>query len=82
MSSASATKIINRLDDGRLYGRGTANMKCGTAASFITYWLLHKHRDKLAGRLTLSDLEQLTQIAPEMPAAVARNLADRVSCIS
>jgi succinyl-diaminopimelate desuccinylase len=42
------------IDEGRLYGRGTADMKCGTIASFATYALLHEHRDKLAGRLTLT----------------------------
>lgn len=42
------------VDGGRLYGRGTADMKCGTSASFIAYALLAKHRDKLKGRLTLT----------------------------
>lgn len=42
------------IDNGRLYGRGTADMKCGTIASFATYALLHEHRDRLDGRLTLT----------------------------
>jgi succinyl-diaminopimelate desuccinylase len=42
------------IENGRLYGRGTADMKCGTIASFVTYALLHEHRDQLAGRLTLT----------------------------
>jgi succinyl-diaminopimelate desuccinylase len=42
------------IDNGRLYGRGTADMKCGTIASFATYALLYEHRDRLAGRLTLT----------------------------
>ena len=42
------------IDSGRLYGRGTADMKCGTIASFVTYALLHEHRDRLTGRLTLT----------------------------
>jgi succinyl-diaminopimelate desuccinylase len=42
------------VDEGRLYGRGTADMKCGTIASVATYALLHEHRDQLRGRLTLT----------------------------
>lgn len=42
------------IDDGRIYGRGTADMKCGTAASFIAFSLLAKHREALRGRLTLT----------------------------
>lgn len=42
------------VEQGRLYGRGTADMKCGTVASFITYALLAKHQASLAGRLTLT----------------------------
>jgi succinyl-diaminopimelate desuccinylase len=42
------------IEDGRLYGRGVADMKCGTTSSVITYALLHKHRDRLAGKLSLT----------------------------
>ncbi len=42
------------IEDGRLYGRGTADMKCGTSAAFIAYALLARHRARLAGRLTLT----------------------------
>jgi succinyl-diaminopimelate desuccinylase len=42
------------IEDGRLYGRGSADMKCGTAASFIAFALLARRRDRLAGRLTLT----------------------------
>ena len=40
--------------DGRVYGRGTCDMKCGTAASIWTYRYLHQVRDQLRGRLTLT----------------------------
>ncbi len=40
--------------EGRVHGRGAADMKCGTSASLITFAYLHQMRDKLAGRLTLS----------------------------
>ncbi|WP_439579613.1 M20/M25/M40 family metallo-hydrolase [Elioraea sp.] len=42
------------IEDGRLYGRGSADMKCGTTASFIAFALLARRRDRLAGRLTLT----------------------------
>ena len=40
--------------DGAVFGRGTADMKCGTTASVFTYLLLHGMRDQLKGRLTLT----------------------------
>ena len=40
--------------DGKLYGRGACDMKAGTSASIWTYALLHRIRDKLKGRLTLT----------------------------
>lgn len=40
--------------DGRVHGRGVTDMKCGTAASIWTYLYLHRLRDRLAGRLTLT----------------------------
>lgn len=40
--------------DGKVFGRGVADMKCGTAASFWTYVYLHRLRDELGGRLTLT----------------------------
>jgi succinyl-diaminopimelate desuccinylase len=42
------------IDNGRLYGRGSADMKCGTIASFAAYALLYEQRDRLSGRLTLT----------------------------
>ncbi|QIE46716.1 M20 family metallopeptidase [Pseudohalocynthiibacter aestuariivivens] len=40
--------------DGKIYGRGACDMKPGTTASIITYCLLHRLRDRIKGRLTLT----------------------------
>jgi succinyl-diaminopimelate desuccinylase len=40
--------------DGHVWGRGAADMKCGTTASIFTYAYLHRLRDKLKGKLTLT----------------------------
>ena len=42
------------LADGKIYGRGACDMKAGTTASIFTYRYLHRLRDKLKGRLTLT----------------------------
>jgi succinyl-diaminopimelate desuccinylase len=42
------------LVDGRIYGRGSADMKCGTTASLFTYHYLSRIRDQLKGKLTLT----------------------------
>ena len=41
------------LVDGRIYGRGACDMKCGTTASIFTFLYLHELRDELHGQLTL-----------------------------
>lgn len=40
--------------DGKIWGRGAADMKCGTSASIFTFAYLHRMRDRLNGRLTLT----------------------------
>lgn len=40
--------------DGKIYGRGACDMKPGTTASIVTFWLLHRLRQSLKGRLTLT----------------------------
>ena len=42
------------LHDGKVHGRGSADMKCGTTASIWTYVLLHRLKDSLKGKLTLT----------------------------
>lgn len=39
---------------GRIWGRGTVDMKCGTTASLFTYLYLQKVRENLKGRVTLT----------------------------
>lgn len=40
--------------DGKLYGRGSADMKAGTSASIWTYVLLSRMREEWSGKLTLT----------------------------
>lgn len=40
--------------DGRIYGRGAADMKTGTTASIVAYVLLRRLQERLCGRLTLT----------------------------
>jgi succinyl-diaminopimelate desuccinylase len=40
--------------DGRIFGRGAADMKAGTAAALVTYAWLHGLRRELGGRLTIT----------------------------
>lgn len=50
--------------DGKLYGRGVADMKTGTTASIMTYRLLHRIRDRLKGRLTLTAVSDEETFGP------------------
>ena len=42
------------IDDGHIYGRGSVDMKAGTAASIIAFSYLHKYRAELNGSLALT----------------------------
>lgn len=42
------------LDEGRVHGRGTCDMKAGTAASVIAFSYLHRLRDRLGGSVGLT----------------------------
>jgi succinyl-diaminopimelate desuccinylase len=50
----SRDPLSGEIVDGAVWGRGTVDMKCGTTASIFTYALLHRFRDALRGRLTLT----------------------------
>src|ERR1041385_3748890 len=42
------------IPDGRLHGRGTVDMKCGTTAQLFAFAYLHRLREALSGRVTLT----------------------------
>ena len=52
------------LVDGRIYGRGACDMKCGTTASISTFLYLHEMHDKLHGQLTLSAVSDEETFGP------------------
>jgi succinyl-diaminopimelate desuccinylase len=52
------------LVDGRIYGRGACDMKCGTTASIFTFLYLHELRDELCGQLTLSAVSDEETFGP------------------
>lgn len=52
------------LIDGRIYGRGACDMKCGTTASIFTFLYLRELRDELHGRLTLSAVSDEETFGP------------------
>ncbi|UCD59288.1 MAG: M20/M25/M40 family metallo-hydrolase, partial [Candidatus Hydrogenedentota bacterium] len=43
-----------KVAEGRIYGRGAVDMKCGTTASVFTFFYLHRIRERLNGLLTLT----------------------------
>ena len=50
--------------DGSIWGRGVADMKCGTSSSIWTYIYLHRLRDRLKGRLTLTAVSDEETFGP------------------
>ena len=52
------------LIDGKIYGRGVADMKCGTTASIFTYIYLNRIKDRLKGRLTLTAVSDEETFGP------------------
>jgi succinyl-diaminopimelate desuccinylase len=52
------------LIDGKIYGRGACDMKAGTSASIFTYAFLHRIRQRLKGRLTLTAVSDEETFGP------------------
>ena len=52
------------LVDGKIYGRGASDMKAGTSASIFTYAYLHRIRERLKGRLTLTAVSDEETFGP------------------
>jgi succinyl-diaminopimelate desuccinylase len=52
------------LFDGRIYGRGACDMKCGTTASIFTFLYLYELREELRGQLTLSAVSDEETFGP------------------
>ncbi|HXQ41904.1 MAG TPA: M20/M25/M40 family metallo-hydrolase [Candidatus Udaeobacter sp.] len=52
------------LIDGKIYGRGACDMKAGTTASIFTYAFLHRIRERLKGRLTLTAVSDEETFGP------------------
>jgi len=50
--------------NGRIYGRGACDMKCGTTASIFTFVYLYRIRDQLKGRLTLTAVSDEETFGP------------------
>ena len=50
--------------DGKIYGRGVADMKAGTSASIFTYAYLYRVREHLRGRLTLTAVSDEETFGP------------------
>jgi len=52
------------LVDGKVFGRGACDMKCGTTASIFTFLYLGEIRERLYGRLTLSAVSDEETFGP------------------
>lgn len=50
----SRDPLSGEVVDGRVHGRGTVDMKCGTTALLFVHAYLHRLRDALPGKVTLT----------------------------
>lgn len=51
--------------DGRMYGRGINDMKAGTASMIFTFLYLHRLRDRVPGRLTMTAVSDEETFGPD-----------------
>ena len=64
--------------DDRIWGRGASDMKCGTSCSIWTYIYLHRIRDRLKGRLTLTVVSDEETFGPWGTRYLMEHHADEV----
>jgi len=64
--------------DGRIWGRGVIDMKCGTAALLHAYRYLHGVRDRLRGRVTLTCVSDEETVGPWGARWLVENMPERV----
>ena len=50
--------------DGKIWGRGSADMKCGTTCSIFTFIYLHRMKERLKGKLTLTAVSDEETFGP------------------
>src|SRR5437867_93075 len=67
--------------NGKIYGRGVADMKAGTSASIFTYAYLYRIREHLKGRLTLTAVSYEETFEPSVPIDIADALAGAAAAI-
>jgi succinyl-diaminopimelate desuccinylase len=66
------------VSEGRIWGRGVIDMKCGTAALLHVYRHLHRLRDHLRGRLTLTCVSDEETVGPWGARWLMANVPDKV----
>jgi len=64
--------------DGKIWGRGASDMKCGTSCSIWTYVYLHRIREQLKGRLTLTAVSDEETFGPWGARYLIEHMPDEV----